>query len=464
MRGQKKEEIKVKKKIIITVSVILSVFIIGAVAATLFFNSFSISVSTGSALLSENGTLFLVKRNSPVRLSFDSGKAYPENIGNGDSLLVIHNGVNESYPASTLAYFVVKTADGELSDIPEEVISSMKSLGWLGDGFGEENSTEESLDFKVKYIKTALPEEDSSFPSYLLIEDSASLDEYKSLKNKGLNEDFYNAVSSYNDEFFLENSLFVAHIEEGSGSNSHKADRVLRKGNETAVYIDTVSPEVGTCDMAYHHILVELKKSDIENTEVRLYFNGKKILVGMKSYTFSEDYANFSISLPENWDYEELSDTPDKCFGISIFEKSSPESTVTIEFSEMFGVCGTGLRTEGTEIGGYEAHMGIYDSNPTFDYIVFEDTPGFYVIKNNADILWWRENKEEITEILSTLKIAEGIVFRSEAVEIAKKEGQGEYKREYCDYDCENGLWNINFIKEETEQIVKIDKSGNIVK
>ena len=135
MRGQKKEEIKVKKKIIITVSVILSVFIIGTVAATLFFNNFSISVSTGSALLSENGTLFLVKRNSPVRLSFDSGKAYPENIGNGDSLLVIHNGVNESYPASTLAYFVVKTADGELSDIPEEVISSMKSLGWLGDGF-----------------------------------------------------------------------------------------------------------------------------------------------------------------------------------------------------------------------------------------------------------------------------------------------------------------------------------------
>ena len=67
-----------KKKIIITVSVILSVFIIGSVAATLFFNNFSISVSTGSALLSENGTLFLVKRNSPVRLSFDSEKKYAD--------------------------------------------------------------------------------------------------------------------------------------------------------------------------------------------------------------------------------------------------------------------------------------------------------------------------------------------------------------------------------------------------
>lgn len=453
-----------KKKIIITVSVILSVFIIGAVVSTMLFNNLSISVSTGTALLSENGTLFLVKNNSPVRLSFDSGKEYPEDIGNGDKLLVIHNGVNESYPASTFAYCVIKTADGELSDIPEEVISSMKTLGWLEDGFGEEDPSEESLEFEVNYIKTGLPEKEGSFPSFVLIEDSASLNEYSSLKDKGLNEDFYKAVSSYTDEFFLESSLFIAHIEEGSGSNSHKTDRVIKKGNETAVYIDTVSPEVGTCDMAYHHILVELKKSDIENTEVRLYFNSEKILVGMKSYTFSEDYANFSISLPENWDYEELSDTPDKCFGISIFEKGSPESTVTVEFSEMFGVCGTGLRTEGTEIGGHTAHMGIYDSNPTFDYIVFEDTPGFYVIKNNADILWWREHREEITAILNSLKIADGIISRSEAVEIAKKEGQGEYKREYCDYDCENAVWNINFIKEETEQIVKIDKSGNIVK
>lgn len=453
-----------KKKIIITVSVILSVFIIGVISATLLFNNFSISVSTGSALLSENGTLFLIKNNSPVRLSFDSGEKCPENIGNGDKLLVIHNGINESYPASTLAYYVIKTADGNLSDIPEEVISSMKSLGWLEESFGDENSSEEALTFEVKYIKTALPEKEGSFPSYTLIEDSASLDDYKAQKDKGLSEAFIEEVSSYTDEFFIKNSLFIAHIEEGSGSNSHKADRVIKKGNETSVYIDTVSPEVGTCDMAYHHIIVELKKSDIENSSVRLYFNGKKVLNGMKSYAFSEDYANFSISLPENWDYEKLWDTPDKCFGISIFTKDSPESTVTIEFSEMFGVCGTGLRTEDIEIGGFTAHMGIYDSNPTFDYIVFEDTPGFYVIKNNADILWWREHEDEITEILSTLKIAEGIVFRSEAVEIAKKEGQGEYKREYCDYDCENAVWNINFIKNETEQIVKIDKTGNIIK
>lgn len=453
-----------KKKVIITVAIILSVFIIGIAASTLIINNFSISLSTGSALLSENGTLFLVKNNSPVRLSFDSGKTPPESIKNGDKLFVVHNGVNESYPASTFVYYLLKTGDGKLSDIPEDVISSMQDLGWLGDGFGKEEAGETSLSFKAKYIRTAIPEgEERSFPDYLLIEDTAALNQYKSLKNKGINEDFLNGVSHYTDEFFTHSSLFIAHIEEGSGSNSHKTEKVIKNGNETAVYIDTVSPEVGTCDMAYHHIIVELKKSDIENTDVRLYFNGEKVLRGMKEYTFSEPNANFSLSLPDNWSYEKLTETPENCFGISLYEKGSPESTVTIEFSEMFGVCGTGLRTEETEIGGYKAHMGIYDSNPTFDYIVFEDTPGFYVIKNNADIGWWRENKDEITAIFSTLKIAEGIIFRGEAVSIAQKEGQGEYKREYCDYDCENGIWNINFIKEETEQIVKIDKAGNII-
>lgn len=452
-----------KKKIIITVAIICAVFVLGISAGTFLMNS-SIGISTGHVLISENGACFLIKGNSPVRLSdYSENGVFPE-LKTGDRVLVIHDGIAESYPASTLCRFCIKTGDGSISDIPEEVISSMTQLGWLDEN-SEDN--EKEIGFDAKFIRTENPHgENIAFPRFDIIKDAAQLKAHCEAKELGINEEFLKAAEKYTEEFFEENLLFIAHIEEGSGSNTHKITKVTATENTTNIYIETITPEVGTCDMAYHRIIVDLKKSDTENTDFQLFFNGKKTVNNPEKVNITAENASISLLIPENWKYTATKTENDgfdiiNGIEISLFHKSDPENNITIEFTDAFGVCGTGLRTEDIKINNYTASMGIYDSCPTFSYIVFENTPGFYVIYNNADALWWQKYEDDVRAIFSTLRIAEGIVFREEALSIAEKYAVGENKKQYGEFDSASGIWSFAFESDEKSQIIKIDKDGN---
>lgn len=452
-----------KKKIIISVAVICAVFILGISAGAFLMNS-SIGISTGHVLISENGACFLIKGNSPVRLSdYSENGVFPE-LKTGDRVLVIHDGIAESYPASTLCRLCIKTGNGSISDIPEEVISSMTQLGWLGEA--SDGSTKE-IDFEAQLIRTELPHgENIIFPCFDIINDTAQLKAYCEAEGLGINEEFIKATEKYTEEFFTDNLLFIAHIEEGSGSNTHKISKVLNTEDKTNVYIETITPEVGTCDMAYHRIVIEMKKSDTENTDFQLFFNGVKTANNWKDVKIAEENANIFLSLPEDWEYTETGNEPDSetnRSGISFYHSSDPENNITIEFTDAFGVCGTGLRTQDITINNYTASMGIYDSCPTFSYIVFENTPGFYVIYNNADAPWWQKYEDDVRAIFSTLRIAEGIVFREEALSIAEKYAVGENKKQYGEFDSASGIWSFVFETEEASQTIKIDKNGNKV-
>lgn len=454
----------VKKKIIITVGIILGVFILGIGAAVLLSQYSSISISTGNVLISDNGTCFLVRENSPIRLSLrDTEKNVIPELKNGDEIFVIHDGIAESYPASTGVFWCKKIRDGNISEISPDVISSMKTLGWLSEDF---DGTGENIEFRAQFVRTELPHAAPGgtlfFPMFTVLKNTGELENYCKEKQMGINDDFLNAVKSYDDAFFEDNALFIAHLEEGSGSNTHEVKKVIKSGSDINVYIDTITPDAGTCDMAYHRILLEIKRSDAGDARFNLFFNGLKAVKGMKAVEIIKDNGNFSLSLPEDWRYEEIN-APDGSTGISIYHYGSPESTVTIEFMKGFGVCGTGLTTKETRINGYAAHMGIYDSNPTFDYIVFEDTPGFYVIRNNADATWWQTYGEDMRAILSTLRIADGILFREEALAIAQKNAIGENKRQYGEFDTDTGIWSFTFETDEKSQIVKVDKNGKTV-
>lgn len=454
-----------KKKIIITVAIICAVFVLGISAGTFLMNS-SIGISTGHVLISENGACFLIKGNSPVRLSdYSENGVFPE-LKTGDRVLVIHDGIAESYPASTLCRFCIKTGDGSISDIPEEVISSMTQLGWLDEN-SEDN--EKEIGFDAQLIRTENPHgENIAFPRFDIIKDAAQLKAHCEAKELGINEEFLKAAEKYTEEFFEENLLFIAHIEEGSGSNTHKITKVTATENTTNIYIETITPEVGTCDMAYHRIIAELKKSDTENTDFQLFFNGKKTVNNPEKVNITAENASISLLIPENWKYTATKTENDgfdikNGIEISLFHKSDPENNITIEFTDAFGVCGTGLRTEDIKINNYTASMGIYDSCPTFSYIVFENTPGFYVIYNNADALWWQKYEDDVRAIFSTLRIAEGIVFREEALSIAEKYAVGENKKQYGEFDSASGIWSFVFETDEASQTIKIDKNGNKV-
>ena len=51
-------------------------------------------------------------------------------LENGDEVLVLHDGINESYPGQTGAYAIFKLKDGDIDDISAEVLTSLTELGW----------------------------------------------------------------------------------------------------------------------------------------------------------------------------------------------------------------------------------------------------------------------------------------------------------------------------------------------
>ena len=120
-----------KKKILIAVSVIVCVIAIGL----FILAGKSISPSVGLYLQADNVNM-LILDNSPISMSGNDDMF--EKYESGDKILVLHDGILESYPGQTRAYFVMKLADGEMSDIPENVLVSLNELGWIN---YEEEST-----------------------------------------------------------------------------------------------------------------------------------------------------------------------------------------------------------------------------------------------------------------------------------------------------------------------------------
>ena len=121
---------KKKKKLIpIIVFVFILVCIVGAV---LYMNAKSLTVSSGLYLKADNGSHMLIVNQTPIQLS---NRTDNQNIFNmltdGDRILVLHDGIAESYPAKTGLYALLKRSDGAYDDIPTPVIESLTELGWL---------------------------------------------------------------------------------------------------------------------------------------------------------------------------------------------------------------------------------------------------------------------------------------------------------------------------------------------
>ena len=81
-----------------------------------------------------------------------------------------------------------------------------------------------------------------------------------------------NYIHKYNDAFFQENALIIMFITEGSGSVKHRIDSLVKNEDDLCVGFTRLVPETGTGDIAYWRILLEVKKSDIEDIVKLSYF------------------------------------------------------------------------------------------------------------------------------------------------------------------------------------------------
>ena len=91
-------------------------------------------ISVGRLLVTERGDRLLIVENTPIQMSDRSRKqALFDSCQTGDLLLVVHGGVEETYPARSGAYFVLRLQRGSVVDIPGNVLNELFELGWIAD-------------------------------------------------------------------------------------------------------------------------------------------------------------------------------------------------------------------------------------------------------------------------------------------------------------------------------------------
>lgn len=258
-------------------------------------------------------------------------------------------------------------------------------------------------------------------------------------------------------------------LEEGSGSVRHKVESVIM-GTDDMCYIsiDTIVPEVGTDDMAEWHILIE-PEADVDiasESDVIVYLDGVNPRTQPAVVREAGSFSNITLTIPHNWNYEVERGNNAHEYCIAFWPADQEEGKIKMWYYTAFGVCGTGLEEKEITIGEYKARKGTYDNKKTWDFISFADMPGSYVAMNEGADKWWSQYGDEAMQILSTVKIAEGLLTEQQAVNLAKKDVTVEYNQTSARFDTEKGLWTVSFSKKNTaggDQVFTITHEGKII-
>lgn len=135
---------------------------------------------------------------------------------------------------------------------------------------GSAGYEENSVSFISRYIRTDGYDEDAKYPDVKIIRSVGELYEYYSANKDKYNLErkdevysdttigFWDACDKYDEAYFENQILVMVLLEEGSGSVRHNVESVkVAQDDKLYISICAVVPEVGTCDMAEWHILIE---------------------------------------------------------------------------------------------------------------------------------------------------------------------------------------------------------------
>ena len=180
----------------------------------------------------------------------------------------------------------------------------------------------------------------------------------------------------------------------------------------------------------------------------------------------SGNYSNIELTIPHDWNYEtEHGDNANE-YCISFWPADQDEGKIKVWCYTAFGVCGTDLEEKEITVGAYKARKGTYGNKKAWDFISFTDMPGSYVAINEGADKWWDRYGDEAMRILGTVKIADGIIDKSQAIEIAKKGITAKYDRTDAIFDSEKGLWTVSFYEKnrsEKVQSITVSYNGKVV-
>lgn len=120
-----------KKKIwlIPVVIIFIIIMLISSFFVGIWVNGMTASI--GRILITANEDHILLKNDMPISLSNRTqNQSLFEGLTDGDMVLVVHDGIAESYPAQSGATAVVKLQDGSIDDISRITLDGLVALGW----------------------------------------------------------------------------------------------------------------------------------------------------------------------------------------------------------------------------------------------------------------------------------------------------------------------------------------------
>lgn len=121
-------------------------------------------------------------------------------------------------------------------------------------------------------------------------------------------------------------------------------------------------------------------------------------------------YGEIYVTLPVGWSYEaypiDSDDLMSGMYGIQFHPEDVEEGYISLVYTDFFGVCGTGLSLEHTQIAGQPVSIGTYDNHSYWDYVSFgEEYEGIIALTYRVED-WWSEYGEQALEILDSLSFA----------------------------------------------------------
>lgn len=287
---------KQKKKWMIPLCIIGGLLLICA-GLLWYMVSHSLDFSVGRCLVADNGSYMFIDGNSPIVMSTlrDKERMFA-GLKTGDKILLLHDGIQESYPGGTGAYWCMKLEDGTQADISANVIEELGELGWTivgNEADPDAGSPElEAYAFDAQYIRTNGYSENRTYPYHAVISSKAELeayyeaykDTYDLERREKVYSDstigFLDACDKYDDAYFERQNLVLIVLQEGSGSIRHEITDVRRHRIENGasdgwdITIDVKAPEVVTDDMAQWHLFLDVQMDDVIKPTDKVWVNG----------------------------------------------------------------------------------------------------------------------------------------------------------------------------------------------
>ena len=241
-------------------------------------------VSVGKLYFTESST-YLIDGTTSIIVSDQSRKSdLFDGYTNGDEIILVHDGVEETFPARTGGYMAIRISKGDGTYKPSDDLLGIAVLEEFDEAY-----VNQKLEYRAQYIRTNGYTEAFEYPSIRIMDSQQDLSDYYNTWHEVFDLErreqvysdstigFLDACDRYDEAFFETHYLIFVLLEEPSGSIRHQVQSVEQTQDEKlSISIDHQVPEACTDDMAQWHIILELSREDLVESpdDVELYVYG----------------------------------------------------------------------------------------------------------------------------------------------------------------------------------------------